>query len=257
MAHVFLAEDHEYVHHFLSLAGTQPDKYWDCDGNAGCRPNGYRAAGAALDFNRDRELFFYTYFPDMKCDRGGYCSGEYARRICEGCAQKDMPCSNGPECCWGNEFGPEEPVVLDRGRWVCLEVMQRLNTPGQSDGELAFWGDGELAHRQTGMNWRDVPELQLNKAWLQHYIARGDADQSNRIWFDDIVVSTERIGCVPSDVAPTSPAPTEEPTARPTVAPTAAPSVTPGGTTTPVATPLPRVTAGAPEWRLMVPRAER
>lgn len=39
------------------------------------------------------------------------------------------------------------------------------------------------------------PELQLNKAWLQHYIAGDDADQSNRAWFDDVVVSTERIGC--------------------------------------------------------------
>jgi hypothetical protein len=222
--HVRLAEDHQYVHHFLSVAGAQPDRYWDCDGNAGCRPNGYRAAGTTLDFNRDRELFFYTYFPEMKCDRGGYCSGDYARRICDGCARKDMPCDNGLECCWGNHFGPEEPVVLDRGRWVCLELMQRLNTPGQADGEMSFWVDGVLAHHQTGMSWRDVPELQLNKASLSHYIAAGDADQSNRIWFDDAIVSTERIGCSPGDVEPTSVGP---PTREPTVTPPLEPTETP------------------------------
>jgi hypothetical protein len=60
---------------------------------------------------------------------------------------------------------------------------------------MAFWMNDELGHEQTGMHWRDVPELQLNKAWLQHYIADGDADQSNRVWFDDVVVSTQRIGC--------------------------------------------------------------
>ena len=44
-AWVQLASDHQYVHHFMSIAGTQPNNYWDSDGNAGCRPNGYRAAG--------------------------------------------------------------------------------------------------------------------------------------------------------------------------------------------------------------------
>jgi hypothetical protein len=217
---VRLAEDHEYVHHFLSLAGTRSDRYWDADGNAGCRPNGTRAAGTTLDFNRQRELFFYTYFPEMRCDRGGYCSGDYARQICEGCARKEMPCLGEPECCWGNHFGPETPEILPRGRWVCLEIMMRLNTPGEADGVMAFWVDGALVHEQTGMHWRDIEALQLNKAWLQHYIAGGDADRSNKIWFDDMVVSTEPIGCGGPTVSPTptdTVAPT--PTARPTDAP--------------------------------------
>lgn len=218
---VRLAEDHQYVHHFLSVAGTRPDRYWDCDGNAGCRPNGIRAAGTTVDFDAERELFFYTYFPEMRCDRGGYCSGDYAERICEGCALKDMPCANGPECCWGNHFGPDPPVVLERGRWVCLELMMRLNTPGRADGEMAFWVDGVPAHRQTGMHWRDTSDLQLNKAWLQHYIADGDAMQSNRVWFDDVIVSTERIGCgtAPSPTV-TSPGPTGTPVPEATTTPT-------------------------------------
>lgn len=192
---VKLAADHQYVHHFLSIDGTQPDEYWGADGNAGCRPNGYRAAGTTLDFDSNRELFFYTYFPDMTCDMGGYCDGEYAQSICDGCAQKDMPCENGLECCWGNLFAPDPPVELARDEWVCLELHMHINTPGVADGTMSFWVDETLALEQTGMHWRDIAELQLNKAWLQHYIADGDATQSNRVWFDDVVVSTERIGC--------------------------------------------------------------
>ena len=192
---VKLAEDHAYVHHFLSISGTRPDDYWGADGTAGCRPNGYAAAGTTLDFNENHELFFYTYFPEMTCDMGGYCSGDYVQSICDGCAAREMPCDNGLECCWGNLFGPAEPLVLPRGEWVCLELMMRLNTPGEADGAMAFWMNDELGHEQTGMHWRDVPELQLNKAWLQHYIDQGDTDQSNRAWFDDVVVSTQRIGC--------------------------------------------------------------
>jgi hypothetical protein len=191
---VRLAADHRYVHHFLSVAGTQADQYWGADGNAGCRPNGYRAAGTTLDFNTDHELFFYTYYPEMNCDTGGYCSGRYAQDICDGCAQKDMACDR-LECCWGNHFEPDEPEVLPTGSWTCLELHMAINTPGRADGRMSFWVDDELKLEETGMHWRADADLQLNKAWLQHYIANGDADQSNEIWFDDVVVSTERIGC--------------------------------------------------------------
>jgi MYXO-CTERM domain-containing protein len=194
-AWVKLGADHQYVHHFMSIAGTRPDQYWGADGTAGCRPNGQRAAGTTVDFDENHGLFFYTYFPEMTCDSGGYCSGDYVQQICDDCSQKGMPCTDGLECCWGNHFSADPRPVLERDRWVCLEMMQRLNTPGESDGEMAFWVDGELGHRQTGMHWRDVSELQLNKVWVQHYIAGGDAEQSNRIWWDDVIVSTARIGC--------------------------------------------------------------
>lgn len=220
--HAFLAEDHSYVHHFLAIAGTKPDRYWDADGNAGCRPTGLRYADTTLDFDAARELFFYTYFPDMRCDRGGYCRGDRAREICAGCAAKGMPCGDEPECCWGNHFRPAAPVELERGRWVCLELMMRLNTPGEADGVMAFWVDGALALEQTGMLWRNTPEIQMNKAWLMHYIAPGDTGRSNKIWFDDVVVSTEYIGCGGSETIP-SPAPSPLPTDLPPASPEPSP----------------------------------
>jgi hypothetical protein len=191
---VKLAPNHQLVHHFLAIEGSRLNNYWESDGNAGCRPNGTRWAGTTLDFNTAHELFFYTYFPEMHCDQGGYCSGTYAQDICTGCATKNMPCTNGLECCWGNLYEPSPAVVLPRGQWVCREIMMQLNTVGNTDGEMAFWINDSLALRVTGMHWRDVPELQLNKAWLQHYIASGDATQSNQVWFDDMVVSTQKIG---------------------------------------------------------------
>jgi hypothetical protein len=227
------AADHQYVHHFLEVAGTRPNGYWESDGNAGCRPNGVRWAGTTLDFDRNHELFFYTYFPEMRCDSGGYCSGDYVRQICAGCASKGMPCGQRQECCWGNIFRPPTPVVLPRGRWTCLELSMHLNTPGQADGSMAFRVNDRLALEQTGMHWRDVPELQLNKAWLQHYIASGDAPQSNRIWFDDVVVSTAPIGC---GGPPAMPSPSASPAASATPTPRPTPEATPtpaGEPTTP------------------------
>lgn len=194
-ARLKLAPDHSYVHHFLSIGGTQPDRYWEAYGNAGCRPDGTRHVGATVDFNRDRELFFYTYFPDMHCDSGGYCSGDYVRRICDGCADRGMPCNDGPECCWGNVFRPDPRETLPRGEWVCLEMMVLLNSPGENNGEMTFWLDDELVHSVGGMSWRSIEEVGLNRANLSHYIAVGDSDRPNAISFDDFIVSTSRIGC--------------------------------------------------------------
>ncbi|MFO7604272.1 MAG: hypothetical protein R6X06_10735 [Gammaproteobacteria bacterium] len=73
----------------------------------------------------------------------------------------------------------------------------RLNTPGEADGEMAYWINDRLGHHQTGMHWRDIPELQLNAVWVMHYIAPGDAQQANRIWWDNIIISRGRIGCGP------------------------------------------------------------
>jgi hypothetical protein len=245
---VKLADDHQLVHHFLDISGSRPDRYWDSDGNAGCRPNGTRWAGTTLDFDRNHELFFYTYFPEMRCDAGGYCSGDYVQQLCRQCATKDMPCTSRQECCWGNHFKPPEPVVIPRGRWVCLEMQMRLNTPGQADGSMSFWVDDKLALDQPGMHWRDDPMLQLNKTWLQHYITTGDATQSNRVWFDDMVVSTERIGCGGSPAVSATPVATASASATATVRPSASRTSTPASTVgTTTSTPIARTpTAGTP-----------
>ncbi len=192
---VRLAADHDYVHHFVGLGGTRPDAYWNANGNAGCRPQGDRWAGTRVDLNPQHELFFYTYHPDMNCDSGGYCSGEYAQNICDGCAGIDMPCDDGPECCWGNHFSPEHPVVLPTETWTCLEMSMELNTPGVADGSMSFWVDDQLGHQASGLRWREESELQLNRAMLEHFIDPGDTDHPNQAWFDDVIVSTERIGC--------------------------------------------------------------
>jgi MYXO-CTERM domain-containing protein len=190
-----LAADHDYVHHFLGLGGSRPDAYWEANGNAGCRPNGERWAGTRVDLDSNHELFFYTYHPGMSCDSGGYCSGEYAQSICDGCASLGMACENGPECCWGNHFSPEPAVVVPTEEWTCIEMMMQLNTPGEADGSMAFWVNDALAHEVTGMHWRDIEELQLNRAMLEHYIESGDTEHPNRVWFDDVVVSENPIGC--------------------------------------------------------------
>ena len=193
---VRFADDHRYVHHFLNIGGSQPDDFW-YHGTAGCLPDGELAMGTTVDFEENtHESYFYTYSPDMRCDTN---CGDYAdvASICQECADKGLPtCDQQPQCCWGNEYGPDTPHAFPVGEWFCFEMMMQANTPGEHDGIMAYWVNDVEIHRETNMLWRTVPELSLNRIRVQHYITTSDADDhSNRVWFDDVVVSTDRIGC--------------------------------------------------------------
>lgn len=190
---VRFAKDHDYVHHFLNIRGR--DRFW-AYGSAGCMPNGESAMGTTVDFEEDsHSTFFYTYHLDMSCDTN---CGRYLNvdQRCKQCKDKGFPtCQNQKQCCWGNKYKPDPEVKLPTGEWFCLEMMMDANTPGKADGKMAYWVDGKPGHSVDGIRWRTTKDLQLNQAGLQHYIADGDADSPNRVWFDDVVVSTSRIGC--------------------------------------------------------------
>jgi hypothetical protein len=45
---------------------------------------------------------------------------------------------------WGNSFIQDKDLTVERGRWICVEQMIRMNAVGDSDGEQALWIDGKL-----------------------------------------------------------------------------------------------------------------
>jgi hypothetical protein len=200
-AWIRFAPDHRYVHHFLNIGGSQPDDYW-YHGTAGCLPNGVTSMGTTVDFHENtHESHFYTYWPEMSCDTR--CERYMdVDQVCQDCADKGFPtCDQQPQCCWGNHFTPDPPVAFPVGEWFCFEMMMQANTVGERDGVMAYWVNDVLALRvdensPTPIWWRTSSTLALNRVRVQHYITTDDAQGfSNRVWFDDVVVSTERIGC--------------------------------------------------------------
>jgi len=109
-------------------------------------------------------------------------------------------------------------------------MLQCNSAPDKSDGELALWLDGKpVLHiapgarrgQWTGMGfslvgeggepfegfrWRTNDQLSINFFWLLHYVTENAARQNrvgkpnpvSRVWFDDIVISTEYIGPIRS-----------------------------------------------------------
>ncbi len=71
---------------------------------------------------------------------------------------------------WGNSFIELDTPVIKRDEWICVEFMLKHNTPGQPDGEQAFWIDGQLIGHWKGINWRQSDKLNANALTLESYI---------------------------------------------------------------------------------------
>ena len=133
----FYVKFHEktgYIHHFVHLVADSDPKPWP-KGGAGETPagdvkfsTGIEPTGRWGKFPPPGVWNFYTYWHEMKTK-------------------------------WGSVFnGKQEPIVP--GRWYCVEVRLKANSsPEKSDGEQAFWVDGELYGRFTGFRWRTTDDF--------------------------------------------------------------------------------------------------
>jgi hypothetical protein len=107
------------IHHFgTNLGGYNPSTPWP-QGGAGQRPAGDKSFSVGVEpFGKDWVWDFYTYWCEM---RGSPPKGQT----------------------WGNTFIRDPKLKVERGRWVCVEFMVKMNDVGDTNGELALWIDGK------------------------------------------------------------------------------------------------------------------
>lgn len=169
----------DYVHHFVTLRanrGLTGKDRWSGFGGAGLKPVGDERFSTALEpwgnwgrFPPPGRWNFYSYWHEMKASG----DGNY----------------------WGNSFAPDEQPGIPRGRWICAEFMLQENTPGQADGEQAFWIDGGLRGHWRGIHWRTSPGLRANALTLESYITdRWTKQSTNVVWFDNVVIARAYVG---------------------------------------------------------------
>ena len=96
---------------------------------------------------------------------------------------------------WGNSFLPDKQPNIQRGQWICAEMMLLHNTPGQDDGEQACWINGQLLGHWKGINWRTSPTLWANALTLESYVTdRWTKQKTNIVCFDNVVIAKTYIG---------------------------------------------------------------
>lgn len=101
-----------------------------------------------------------------------------------------LPGASGAD--FGNDFVSRDNVLPELGRWYCFEIMLQANTPGQADGRIAFWVDGQLAADFPGLNLRSEISLKPNHIAISTYSS--ELHSNKTIWYDDVVAATSYIG---------------------------------------------------------------
>ncbi len=173
--------DCDYVHHFCTLRANkslQGGDRWSGFGGAGLLPDGNSRFSTAIEpwgnwgeWKPPGQWNFYSYWHKMN--------------------------PSPDKKYWGNGFRPESQTNIERGKWICVEFMLVHNTPGQANGEQAFWIDGELRGHWRGFHWRTNPELMANAFTLESYVTdRWTKQEVNIVYFDNVVIAKEYIGPV-------------------------------------------------------------
>jgi hypothetical protein len=81
------------------------------------------------------------------------------------------------------------------GEWYCVEAHMKLNDPGQANGVFEFWIDGNREAGSTTLNWLGTYDAYgINAVFLENFWNDGSPTAQTR-WFDNFVVSRQRIGC--------------------------------------------------------------
>jgi len=115
------------IHHGVStMGGYHPPTRWP-QGGAGRRPDGAKGFWSSIEpYGNAWTWDYYTYWSQM---RGSPPAGQT----------------------WGNSFIRDADLAVDKGRWICIEHMIKLNDVGNSNGEQALWIDGkQVSHVGQG-----------------------------------------------------------------------------------------------------------
>jgi hypothetical protein len=118
--------EHAPIHHYGSgLVGFYPPTPWP-QGGAGVRPNGDARWTTQVEPSDFTSWHYYSYWQGMG---GSPPRGQT----------------------WGNTFEigvPAREVATEK--WICLEIMVKMNDVGERNGEQAYWLDGKLSRNQDG-----------------------------------------------------------------------------------------------------------
>lgn len=109
---------------------------------------------------------------------------------------------NGGPVDWGSAEARFSPV---RGRWYLVETEVKLNTPGQSDGEVRVWIDGKPIIERKAMNISGPLASPINSVLFGGWYSNAaggrnpcpDPHGPSIRYVDDPAVSTAYVGPVP------------------------------------------------------------
>jgi len=113
----------------------------------------------------------------------------------------DQPGTFGEDFRW-DDTTPTDWQVFESETWYHLQHRIVMNTPGQPDGIVQAWLDGEMVLDVQDIRFRDIASLQIDQMYFSTFFGGSssiwEASQDERVYFDDFVIATEFISA-PAD----------------------------------------------------------
>ncbi len=94
---------------------------------------------------------------------------------------------------FGSAFVPRPDVTPDLDRWYAYEVMLKLNTPGQRDGRVTLWLDGQVVADFTNLRLRDIDTLKIDRFNVGLHAGSNPSGLTHK-WVDNVVAAKSYIG---------------------------------------------------------------
>ena len=173
-------------------------------GQSGIQPTGSDWAGFFVQYQENTAIpYAYSYYHGMyqDCtDPNGSCWGD------------SLPCvyDTGAFYC---KKPQDRPVVtmpnMVAGQWYCVEEMVDMGTPSttaqSAAGRVTIWLDSNLLGDLQNLWLRTTANLKVHNLWLSLYHHDGTHSVVGEM-IDNVVVSTQRIGCGSAAIRPSPPA---------------------------------------------------
>jgi len=87
-----------------------------------------------------------------------------------------------------------EPLSFTPGTWQTVEHRIKMNTPGQSDGVMQAWIDGQLYLDDSARQWRKVESFAIDALYFSTFFGGSTQDWASpmqqSVDFDDLIVSS-------------------------------------------------------------------
>jgi len=81
------------------------------------------------------------------------------------------------------------------GTWYCVEARARLNDAGELNGVFLLWINALLEAERISLNWLGAfSAYGINAVYFESYW-NASVPKAEERYFDNVVVSTQRIGC--------------------------------------------------------------
>ncbi len=96
---------------------------------------------------------------------------------------------------YGPEFVARPDVTPQLGRWYSYELMVKTNTPGQRDGRVAVWLDGNLIADFHNLRLRETTSLKIDQFTIDLHVNSNSLAMARK-WSDNVVAATSYIGPV-------------------------------------------------------------